>query len=101
MNLRVFILLHICIKQVDKNPPVSAGDTDSIPGPGRSHMLRGNQARVPRRRSLHSGPRALKQEAATVKRLHAATGGQTPLATARESLHAAVKTQHSRNRNQQ
>ncbi|KAM9087132.1 small ribosomal subunit protein bS18m isoform 1-T1 [Megaptera novaeangliae] len=27
---------------VVKNPPASAGDTGSIPGPGRSHMLRSN-----------------------------------------------------------
>ena len=27
---------------VDKNPPVNAGDTGSIPGPGRSHMLWSN-----------------------------------------------------------
>ena len=25
-----------------KNPPANAGDTDSIPGPGRSHMPRSN-----------------------------------------------------------
>ena len=27
---------------VVKNPPANAGDTGSSPGPGRSHMLRGN-----------------------------------------------------------
>ena len=27
---------------VVKNPPAKAGDTGSIPGPGRSHMLRSN-----------------------------------------------------------
>ena len=27
---------------VDKNPPASAGDTGSIPGPRRSHMLQSN-----------------------------------------------------------
>ena len=27
---------------VVKNPPASAGDTGSIPDPGRSHMLRSN-----------------------------------------------------------
>ena len=32
---------------VDKNPPASAGDKGSIPGPGRSHILRSNSARVP------------------------------------------------------
>ena len=25
-----------------KNPPASSGDTGSIPGPGRFHMLQGN-----------------------------------------------------------
>ena len=28
--------------QVVKNPPANAGDTGSIPGPGRSDMPRGN-----------------------------------------------------------
>ena len=32
---------------VDKNPPANAGDTGSIPGPGRFHMLQGNYAHVP------------------------------------------------------
>ena len=32
---------------VAKNPPANAGDTGSIPGPGRSHMLQGNKAHVP------------------------------------------------------
>ena len=27
---------------VVKNPPANAGDTSSIPGPGRSHMLQSN-----------------------------------------------------------
>ena len=27
---------------INRNPPVSAGDTGSIPGPERSHMLRGS-----------------------------------------------------------
>ena len=31
---------------VVKNPPASAGDMRSIPGPGRPHMPRGNQALV-------------------------------------------------------
>ena len=31
---------------VVKNPPANAGDTGSIPDPGRSHMLWGNQAGV-------------------------------------------------------
>ena len=32
---------------VVKNPPANAGDTGSIPGPGRSHMPRSNYARAP------------------------------------------------------
>ena len=39
---------------VVKNLPANAGDTSSIPGPGRSHMLQSNQARVPQLLSLHS-----------------------------------------------
>ena len=31
-----------CGGTVVKNPPASAGDTGSIPGPGRYHMLRSN-----------------------------------------------------------
>ena len=32
---------------VVENPPANAGDTGSIPGLGRSHILRSNQARAP------------------------------------------------------
>ena len=32
---------------VVKNPPANAGDMGSIPGPGRCHTPRGNEARVP------------------------------------------------------
>ena len=32
---------------VVKNPPANAGDTGSIPGPGRSHMLQDNYAHEP------------------------------------------------------
>ena len=39
-----------------KNPPASSGDTGSIPGPGRFHMLQGNE-------SLHA--RLLSPSAAT------------------------------------
>ena len=46
---------------VIKNPPANAGDTDSIPDPGRPHMPRGNQARAqllsPHTRSLSSATR--------------------------------------------
>ena len=39
---------------VVKNLPANTGDTGSIPGPGRSHMLRSNQARAPQLLSLHT-----------------------------------------------
>ena len=38
-----------------KNLPTSAGDTGSVPCPGRSHMSRSNLARVPQLLSLCSG----------------------------------------------
>ena len=38
-----------------KNLPANAGDTGSIPGPGRSRMLWSNKARVPQLLSLRSG----------------------------------------------
>ena len=48
---------------VVKNPPANLGDTGSIPGPGRLHMLRGSQAHapqllkpVPRARALQETP---------------------------------------------
>ena len=40
-----------------KNPPATAGDTASIPGPGRSHMPRSNGAHVPKLLSLCSRAR--------------------------------------------
>ena len=39
---------------VVKNPPANAGDTGSIPGLGRSHMLRSDEVHVPQLLSLHS-----------------------------------------------
>ena len=42
---------------VVKNPPANAGDTDSSPGPGSSHMPRSNQARAPQLLSLRSRDR--------------------------------------------
>ena len=39
---------------VDKNLPANAGDTGSIPGRGKFHTLRSNQACVPQLQSLHA-----------------------------------------------
>ena len=52
---------------VVKNPPANAGDTGSIPGPGRSHMPRSNWARVPQLLSLRS--RACKPQLLKLARL--------------------------------
>ena len=65
---------------VDKNLPASVGVTGSIPGPGRFHTLRSNQAHaLPLLKPVCS--RASKPELL--------------VAAARESLCAAAKTQHS------
>ena len=41
---------------VVKNPPDDAGDTGSIPDPGRSHLPQSNKARVPLLLRLCSRP---------------------------------------------
>ena len=33
--------------RVDKNPPASAEDMGSVPGPGRLHVLQSNEAHAP------------------------------------------------------
>ena len=40
---------------VVENPPASAGDTGSSPGPGRSHMPRSTSVRAPQLLNLRSG----------------------------------------------
>ena len=37
-----------------KNPPAKAGDTGSVPGPGRFHTPKGNHGHAPHLPSLHS-----------------------------------------------
>ena len=61
------------------NPPANAGDTGLIPGPGGSHIPRGNSAHEP---SVHHN-----QE------------WPLPLFAARENPHMAAKTQHSPKQN--
>ena len=55
---------------VVKNPPANAGDTGSVPGPGRFHMPWSNKARAPQLLSLHSRarePQLLSPHAATTE----------------------------------
>ena len=48
---------------VVKHPPANLGDTGSLPGPGRSHMPKSNQAHAPQLlRSLYSRTQALQQK---------------------------------------
>ena len=93
---------------VVKNPPANAGDTGSSPGPGRPHMPRSNSACAPQLLSLRSRarePQLLKPTRLELvlhnKRSHhngkpaCRNEEQPPLATPRESLRAATKTQRS------
>ena len=90
------------------NPPAGAGDTGSSPGPGGSRMPRSGWARAPQLLSLRSGA----PEPQLLKPIHPdpvlhnmrSHGNERParrdeewppLAAARESPHAATKTQRS------
>ena len=81
---------------VVKNLPATAGDTGSIPGPGRSHMPQSNYARVPQLLSLCSRacePQLLSPHTTTteahVPRAHAsqreATAMRSPCTTIKSS----------------
>ena len=86
-----------------KNPPANAGDMGSSPGPGRSHVLQSHKARVPQLLSpcatttetRKPRARAPQQEKPRNEKPAHRNKEQPPLATTRESLRAATKTQHS------
>ena len=47
-NFYLKALVQGCLRgAVVKNPPATAGETGSSPGPGRSHMPWSNEARAP------------------------------------------------------
>ena len=75
---------------VVKNLPANAGDTVSSPGLGRSHMPRNNWAHAPQLLK----PACLKPVHRNEKAAHRKEE-KPPLATTRESAHAAKKTQRS------
>ena len=81
---------------VVKNPPANAGGMGSIPGPGRSHMLRSNEARVPQLlspRSRSREPQRLSQRATTTEaRAPRACALQQRQATAMRSPRTAMKS---------
>ena len=60
-----------------KNPPANAGDTGSIPGPGRFQMSWGN--------NLITTAETATREAATIRNLHIANREQSPLTATRKS----------------
>ena len=81
---------------VVKNLPVNAGDTDSIPGPGRSHMPLGNQALV--MQLLKPGrlePRLCNRRSHGNEEPKHRSEEQPVLSTTRECPCASMKTQHS------
>ena len=85
---------------MDKNPPVNAGNTSSVPGPGRSHTLWSDCVPVPRplsrvlQRPKPECPRActLQQEEPLQWEGHAPQWRVAPLTTTRASPYAAAKT---------
>ena len=78
---------------VVKSLPASAESMGSIPDLGRFHMLWSNQAHVSQLLKLLHPTVCLCSKRSPCT----ATREQPPLATSRESLQAAVKTQHSQN----
>ena len=77
----------------DPLQPHESQCTGSIPGQGRSHMLCGNQARVPQILSSHPTTCALQREKPPQWEAHTPQWRVAPLAATRESLHIAMKTE--------
>ena len=90
---------------VVKNLPCNVGDTDSIPGSGRSHMSGSNWALAPQLLSLFSRALELQYWAlhAPEPRLHnkGSHHNEKPMYCTRESPRAAMRTQHSQQNNKQ
>jgi len=80
---------------VVKNPPASAGDTGSIPGPGRSHMPRSNQARVPQLLSQHTLEPMLRSKRRHPNEESTHPTREGPCSPQLEKAHAATMTQCS------
>ena len=97
----IFIYFKISLGTVDRNPPASAEDTGSTPGLGRFHTTLSNQSHVLQPLRPYAAtteahvPRActLQQEKPLKCESHAEE--QLPLASTRESLCTATKTQCS------
>ena len=83
---------------VVENPSCNAGDTGSIPGLGRSHVLRDNRTQAPqllRPSAATTEPVPTTRETTEMRSLCAAAGEELPLVATRERPCAATKTQRS------
>ena len=79
-----------------KNPPANAGDTGSIPGPGRSHMPRSNRAHAPQLlKTARLEPMLRNKRSHCSEKPTLCNEEQPPLVATRESPRAATKTQRS------
>ena len=76
---------------VVERPPVSAGDTGSIPGPGGSHMRRSNWAHAPQLLS----PRSRAREPQLLSPHATATEARMPRARAPQREATAMSSPHS------
>ena len=76
-----------------KNLPANAGDTGSIPGQERSHVLWSNQTRVPQLLSLSAGTREATAWEACAPQLKSSS-----CSTQWQTARTAVKTQGSHNK---
>ena len=76
---------------MDRSLPVNAGDTGSIPVPGRFHMPQATKAPVPQLlKPMHLEPRPLQQEKSTHEKPVHPNGGHPLLTATRERPHAAI-----------
>ena len=77
---------------VVENPTAKAGDTGSIPGPGRFHMPRATKTM----HHSYRNPHALESVPCAMRNLPMGS----PRTTTRESPHAAMKNRRSQNINE-
>ena len=79
---------------MDKNPSANVGDTGLISGPGRLHMLQSSLARVPLLlKSACPEPVTHREATPAMRSPYNPAKRKPPLATTRESPHAATKMQ--------
>ena len=104
MDCKLFKELHQDFSDapMGKNPPANAGDTGSLPGPGRLHKTRGNWAQAPQllspraaRKPSPSRASAWKLEQSLRREARAPQAERSPRGPQLDSPSAATKTLHS------